>query len=32
MSREFVDKVEKENNVEAGDARKAAMIQKVGSS
>ena len=32
MSREFVDKVEKENNVEAGDAFKAAMIQKVGSS
>ena len=32
MSREFVDKVEKENNVEAGDAFKAAMLQKVGNS
>jgi len=32
MSREFVDKVDKDNNVEAGDAFKAAMLQKVGSS
>ena len=32
MSREFVDKVEKDDNVEAGDALKAAVIQKVGSS
>ena len=32
MSREFVDLVDKENNVEAGDAFKSAMLQKVGSS
>ena len=32
MSREFVDNVEKEDNVQAQDAFKAAMIQKVGSS
>ena len=32
MSREFVDQVDKDNNIEAGDAFKAAMIQKVGSS
>ena len=32
MSREFVDLVDKENNVEAGDAFKTAMLQKVGSS
>ena len=32
MTREFVDNVEKENNAEAQDAFKAAMIQKVGSS
>jgi hypothetical protein len=32
MSREFVDLVDKENNVEAGDAFKSAMLQKVGTS
>jgi hypothetical protein len=32
MSREFIDQVEIDNNVEAGDAFKSAMLQKVGSS
>ena len=32
MSREFVDNVEKDNNVEAVDSFKSSMIKKVGDS